>query len=126
LNKSPYLVTYIQSEQLGWYVVDFVAVDDMLAPINESRNYFYGSIAILIIVSVFATYMLYKHVRRPVIELTRGVRTIERGDYSARMPEHHSADFKFLFNSFNRMAEKIENLIQTVLTERIRIREAEL
>jgi two-component system sensor histidine kinase YesM len=126
LEHSPYFVTYIQSEQLGWYVVDYVAVDDILAPINESRNYFYGSIAILIIVSLFATYMLYKHVQRPVRELTRGVRTIERGDYSARMPEQSSADFKFLFNSFNRMAERIENLIQTVLTERIRIREAEL
>lgn len=126
VQQSPYLVTYIQSEQLGWYVVDYVAVDEILAPINESRNYFYGSMAILIIVSLFATFMLYRHVQIPVRELTRGVRTIERGNYSARMRGHHSADFKFLFSSFNRMAERIENLIQTVLTERIRIREAEL
>lgn len=126
LRQSPYFVTYIQSEHLGWYVVDYVAVDDILAPINESRNYFYGSIAIMILVSLLAAYMLYRNVQRPVRELTRGVRTIERGNYSARMQEHHSADFKFLFSSFNRMAERIENLIQTVLTERIRIREAEL
>lgn len=126
LHEGPYFVTYVRSGQLGWYVVDYIAVDEILAPINESRNYFYISIAILIILSIFAAYMLYRHVQRPVKELTQGVRTIERGDYSARMAENHSADFKFLFNSFNRMADRIENLIQSVLSERIRTREAEL
>lgn len=126
LQGKPYIVTYVRSGQLGWYVADYIAVDDILAPINESRNYFYLSIAILIILSIFAAYMLYRHVQRPVRELTLGVRTIERGNYSARMAENHSADFKFLFNSFNRMAERIENLIQSVLSERIRTREAEL
>src|SRR5690606_10501635 len=47
LRGAPYFVTYLQSEQLGWYVVDYVAVDDILAPINESRNYFYSTIAFL-------------------------------------------------------------------------------
>lgn len=126
IDGSPYFVTYDQSEQLGWYIVDYVAVEEILAPINESRNYFYFSIFILIMLSLFAAFMLYKHVQIPVKELTLGVRTIERGNYSARMPEKSSTDFKFLFNSFNRMADRIETLIQSVLSERIRTREAEL
>jgi len=126
IDHSPYFVTYIQSEQLDWYMVDYVAVEKILAPINESRNYFYLSIAILILLSLFAAFMLYKHVQMPVRELALGVRTIERGDYSARMPDKTSSDFMFLFNSFNRMADRIEKLIQSVLTERIRTTEAVL
>lgn len=126
IGKSPYIVSYLQSEQLGWYVVDYAEVQEILTPIEESRNYFYLSMAFLIVLSLFATYMLYKHVRLPIRDLTLAVRLIQRGNYSARMNEPDSADFKYLFMSFNRMAEQIENLIQSVLTEKIRTREAEL
>ncbi|MEK3722715.1 sensor histidine kinase [Paenibacillus sp. FSL H8-0034] len=126
VEGKTYLVTYIQSKQLGWYVVDYVALQQILSPILESRNYFYSCVAALILLSILAVYLLYRHVQVPIRELVQGVRRIEKGQYSNRMPLTTSSEFVFLFNSFNRMAAQIENLIESVLTEQIRSKEAVL
>jgi two-component system sensor histidine kinase YesM len=126
IEGKTYLVTYIESQQLGWYVVDYVAVQQILSPIIESRNYFYLCVAALILLSILAVYLLYRNVQVPIRELVQGVRRIEKGQYSTRMPLTTASEFVFLFNSFNRMAAQIENLIESVLTEQIRSKEAVL
>lgn len=126
IEGKKYLITYIQSKQLGWYVVDYVPIQKILSPITESRNYFYLCVAFLIILAVLSVLLLYRHVQVPIRELVHGVRRIEKGNYSSRMRLNTSSEFVFLFNSFNRMAEQIENLIETVLLEKIRSRDAVL
>ncbi|WP_165452486.1 sensor histidine kinase [Paenibacillus thalictri] len=126
VNNNKYLVTYIQSKQLGWYVVDYVPLENILTPITTSRNYFYSCVAVLILLSTLAMFLLYRHVQVPIRELVHGVRRIEKGQYSSRIRLNTSSEFIYLFNSFNRMAAQIENLIETVLTEQIRSREATL
>jgi len=124
IADSLYLVTYIKSKQLGWYVVDYVPVQQILSPILASRNYFYSCVSVLVLLSILAVYLLYRHVQVPIRELVKGVRYIEKGQYSARMPSKTASEFSYLFNSFNRMAAQIENLIESVLTEQIRSKEA--
>jgi two-component system sensor histidine kinase YesM len=126
VDGKKYLVTYIQSKQLGWYVVDYIAVQNILSPIMESRNYFYFCVTILIFLSVLSVFLLYRHVQVPIQELIHGVRRIEKGHYSSRMRSTTASEFAFLFNSFNQMAAQIENLIESVISEQLRSREAVL
>lgn len=126
LNGNNYLVTSMSIPALGWYLVDFVKLEDILQPIVLSRNLFYGAVALLLILSIIAGYLLYRNVQRPIAMLMRGVQHLRAGDYSIRITDHPNNEFAFLFRRFNEMAEEIEQLIQKVYAEQLRSREANL
>lgn len=126
LKGSDYLINAKQIPALGWHVVDYVPLDTVTRPIVKSRNLFYGSIACLLVMSIFAAYMLYKNVQRPIFQLIRSVHKLKIGDYTVRLTSRPNNEFTFLFDRFNEMAAEIEQLIQKVYVEQLRSREANL
>ncbi|MHA6483419.1 cache domain-containing sensor histidine kinase [Paenibacillus sp. strain BS8-2] len=125
IDEQEYLVTYVPSEELGWLLVDYTAVEKVLTPVNESRNSFLLSTSVLFMLSVAAAYLLYTQVVVPIKSLMNGTQRLELGDYKHRIQSKHSGnEFKVLFLRFNRMAERIQTLIETVYEEKIRVREA--
>ncbi|WP_433753855.1 sensor histidine kinase [Paenibacillus amylolyticus] len=126
LNETEYYVSYIQSKSLGWYYVDYVPMQQILKPITSSRNLFYASIAVLIVMSVVVLYTLYRSVQLPLLQLVKGTNRLSTGDFSVRL--HHPArnEFSLLFARFNIMAQRIQELIENVYEEKLRSREATL
>lgn len=124
LNGHQYLMSYVQLQGPGWYLVDYLPMEEVLAPVTKSRNLFYFSSIILLVFSVIAAYILYRNVQVPVRELVRHVQRIKRGDYSSRVRMEGGSEFSFLFHRFNEMAETIQDLLEKVYEERIRSREA--
>ncbi|MGN7413041.1 sensor histidine kinase [Paenibacillus sp. SAF-068] len=126
LNQTEYYVSYIQSKSLGWYYVDYVPMQQILKPITSSRNLFYASIAVLIVMSVVVLYTLYRSVQLPLLQLVKGTNRLSTGDFSVRL--HHPArnEFSLLFARFNIMAQRIQELIENVYEEKLRSREATL
>ena len=126
LNGQQYLVTSLSIPALGWYLVDYVTLEEIVQPIVLSRNLFYGSVALLLLLSIIAGYLLYRNVQRPIAMLMRGVQHLRAGDYSVRVQDSPNNEFTFLFRRFNEMATEIEQLIQKVYVEQLRSREANL
>lgn len=126
LDSRSYLVSYAQSKQLDWYLVDYVPVQDILAPIRTSCNYFYLFIGVLLILGVISSFWLYRNVQIPVSELMQGVNRIKRGDFSARVQYRANNEFDFVIHHFNQMTEQIQILIEDVYAEKLRSREATL
>lgn len=126
MNQTEYYVSYIQSDSLGWYYVDYVPMQQILRPITSSRNLFYASIAVLIAMSVVVLYVLYRSVQLPLLQLVKGTNRLSTGDFSVRL--HHSSrnEFSLLFARFNIMAQRIQELIENVYEEKLRSREATL
>jgi two-component system sensor histidine kinase YesM len=126
LDSNKYLVNYVKSKPLGWYLVDYVPLEQTLLPITESRNFFYIFIALLLIAGMVAVYLLYRHVQIPIAKLLQGVLQLKRGVYSARIEYRPNNEFDFLIRRFNEMAEEIQELIEKVYAEQLRSREATL
>ncbi|MDB5054081.1 MAG: sensor histidine kinase [Bacilli bacterium] len=126
IEKHQFLVSFVKSTQMGWYLVDYVPLQNILAPITKSSNFFYISVGMLLILSVMASFLLYKNVQIPIRKLLGSVQRIKRGDFSARIEYHAKNEFDFLFLRFNEMAEQIQLLIENVYAEKIRSREATL
>lgn len=126
LNKQRYVVNFVRSESLDWYLVDYVPLASVLSPITTSRNFFYTSIALLLGLSILAALLLYRNVQRPIQLLLRGVKRIKGGQYSTRLANQPNNEFDFLFASFNEMAEQIQELIEKVYVEKLRSSEATL
>jgi two-component system sensor histidine kinase YesM len=126
IGDQEYLVSFTKSRQLGWYLVDYVPVQRMLSPITTTRNLFYASIFLLLIMGVIASFLLYRNVQIPIINIIRTVQKMKRGDLSSRIEYRYKNEFDDLIQHYNEMAGRIQVLIEDVYTERIRTREATL
>ncbi|MFD0713992.1 sensor histidine kinase [Paenibacillus sp. GCM10027626] len=124
VNGADYLVNYVKSAELGWYLVDYVPLQKILAPVTESRTFFYLFLGIMLLVSITISYVLYQNIRIPIKNLIRSVQQLKKGNYATRISMKGGNDFTFLIQRFNEMAEQIENLVGKVYAEEIRSREA--
>ncbi|MFC4776680.1 histidine kinase [Paenibacillus sp. GCM10023252] len=127
IDGEEYMTTIQKSDTLEWYLIDYVPVDDILAPIRQSSLLFYTTLAILIVIGSALSYTIYKNVQQPILMLVGTVRALMRGDYSKRITYysgHH--EFQYLIDQFNLMAQQIQELIEKVYESRIRMQEAKL
>ncbi|REE66659.1 two-component system sensor histidine kinase YesM [Paenibacillus taihuensis] len=112
------------SDEMGWTLVDYVPMKDILKPVTKSTQLFYSIVSLLILVALSAAGLLYFHIQVPVRQLIRGVQYFKNGQYSARLREKTNNDFQLLFSRFNQMTAEIQQLIEQVHAEEIRSREA--
>ncbi|NHN34194.1 sensor histidine kinase [Paenibacillus agricola] len=126
INEVKYMLSYAKSGTLDWYLVDVVPLENVLAPITTSRNLFYTTISMLLLTSIMASYLLFKNVQVPITRLIASVNNLKRGNFSTRLTQKASREFTILFNHFNSMAEQIQDLVEKVLREKIRARDATL
>lgn len=126
INGEQYMVSYIQSKALGWTLIDYVPMNELVAPIVKSRNLFFSSVALLLMMSVLASILLYRNVHIPIYRLIKSLRSVEQGDYSTRVVLNKNNEFGYLFVRYNQMVRQIQELIEKVLVEEIRSREATL
>jgi len=126
LGGENYLVSSVKSSYLDWHLVDVVPLEQILGPISFSRNLFYLSMVLLFAVGISASILLYRNVQRPIRQLIKGLQSVQRGDYSVRISSNVRNEFSFLFYRFNDMSRQIQDLIENVLNEKLRSREATL
>jgi len=126
LDGKSYLLNSIKSPNLNWHLVDVVALEQVLGPISYSRNIFYLTMVLLFVVGITASILLYRNVQRPIKQLIGGLQRVKRGDFTVRIYSKESNEFSFLFHRFNEMSRQIQDLIENVLNEKLRAREATL
>lgn len=126
IEQQEYLVSYVKSVQLGWYLVDYVPVQQIMSPITKSRALFYVTLGLLLMMSVLAAFLLYRNVQIPIVTMIRSVQRMKRGDLSTRIHFKAKNEFDYLIQRFNEMAEQIQELVENVFAEKIRSREATL
>jgi two-component system, sensor histidine kinase YesM len=124
LGSRKYLVNYQKSNNLGWYLIDYMPIEEILAPINRSNKLFSITIASSFLLIILVWGMLYRKVQIPINTLVRSLQKIKERDFSVRIEKQLSNEFGILFTSFNEMADEIQELIGKVYTEKIRAQEA--
>ena len=126
LHNKRYLISSVKSFLLGWYLVDVVPLDEIIDPIAISRDMFYLAMILLVLVGISSSVLLYRNVQRPIRRLIQGLQSVQRGDFSTRISTNVNNEFTFLFYRFNDMSKQIQDLIENVLNEKLRAREATL
>ncbi|GGG53992.1 sensor histidine kinase [Paenibacillus radicis (ex Gao et al. 2016)] len=126
LDHKRYLISSVKSLSLDWQLVDIVPLDQIVGPISSSRNLFYLAMVLLFIVGISSSVLLYRNVQRPIRKLIRGLQSVQRGDFSVQIDSNVNNEFAFLFYRFNDMSKQIQSLIENVLNEKLRAREATL
>jgi two-component system sensor histidine kinase YesM len=126
LEDGDYLVNIVKSETIGWYLIDYLPITEIMKPIDLTKRLFYYSVVALLLLCSIAAYLLYAQVQVPIRRLVVGFQKLKNGDYSFRIQPRGHSEFTFLYTRFNRMVEQIQELFETVYLEKIHVREARL
>ncbi|TNJ63176.1 sensor histidine kinase [Paenibacillus hemerocallicola] len=124
LDNKRYLIYFFQSPKLGWTLIDYVPLADIVAPLTKSRYLFYVTVGLLLFLGGAAAYLLYVHVQVPVELLTESVSKLKKGQFSVRLPLNRNREFRRLIAQFNEMAAQIQHLVEKVYSEELRSKEA--
>ncbi|MEF3305397.1 sensor histidine kinase [Paenibacillus sp. GYB003] len=124
LDDKQVLVYVLPSPKLGWTLVDYVPLEDILAPMTKSRYLFYATVTLLLLLGAAAAAILYFHVQMPVRRLSESVSRLKRGEFSVRIEGTSNRDFRPLIGQFNEMAARMQHLVEKVYLEEIRAKEA--
>lgn len=124
-NGKAYLsYTYVPS--LDAYLCNYVPLNIIHAPIIKSRNLFYASLALLILLGFVVSYLLYLHVQKPISAIVKGLKQFETGNYSFRIHKRFHNEFDYMMLRFNDLGAEIQHLIHHVFEEQNRSRLATL
>ncbi|SFF37667.1 Histidine kinase-, DNA gyrase B-, and HSP90-like ATPase [Paenibacillus algorifonticola] len=120
------MILYAKSEATGWYLIEYMPLESILSPITSSRNWFWLSLSLILLISVLSAFLLYRNVQVPIRELYLAAKRLRRGDYAVRVGSRKHDEFGYLFEQFNMMSEQIQHLINSIYAEKLRAREATL
>ncbi|MBB6734672.1 histidine kinase [Cohnella zeiphila] len=123
-GDGAYQVHMEMVKPLGWYLVDYVPIGTIMAPIKRNQMTFYAISGMMLFMACILGFILYRSIRIPFRKLMQGMNFIEKGIYTSRMKNPPKGEFRYLYDRFNSMASRIEELIEDVLKEQIRTKEA--
>jgi len=127
-------IAYAPIRSVNWSVGVVMPVDEVLAPIVETREsilsasedtalhisdqqdrmkpIFTGAFIALLAVVALLTLVVTRHITRPIEELQRGSEAIGKGDLGHRVEVKTGDEFEDLAGSFNRMAADLKGHIE--------------
>ena len=124
VNKERYMVNYVMSTKLNWYLIDYTPMNQISDQIKSVNLLFYSIMGLILVSSILAFFLLYRNVQIPISSLIKGVQQIKAGNFSTRIKHPPNSEFSFLFTNFNEMAVRIEELVENEYKQKILYREA--
>ncbi|GAB6928175.1 hypothetical protein JCM10914A_21580 [Paenibacillus sp. JCM 10914] len=124
-GQQAYL-SHLYVPALDAYLIDYVPLNVIHAPVIESRNLFYLGLLAVVALGLAASYLLYLNVQKPISAIVRGLKQFEIGDYTYRIRKRFHNEFDYMVRRFNDMGTKIEHLILNVYEEQNRSKLATL
>ncbi len=124
-NNKDYLFSMQRSDKLGWRVVSAVSLEEVTSE-NAKIQSVILIVGILCLVFAFVmSYVISHTVTKPVHKLAGIMSAIMDGDMGVRADTEIRGELGTLANGFNELMDKIEGLIQEVLSEQKTRREFE-
>jgi len=126
IEDKTYTYAYESSKLLGASLVVYVPEESFLGPIQwYKRLYVLLAVTSLLVVVFFSTW-IYKLVHQPMYRLTGAFRKLEKGDFGSLLASDRKDEFNYLYQQFNKMSGRLQQLIRDVFEQELRLNRAEL
>jgi two-component system sensor histidine kinase YesM len=126
LDGRNYLCTYATSEVTGWKQIVLIPIDRLTEEAKSTRDITLLLVALLIGAALFLSIWLTLKLTRPMRDLMRTMKQVNKDNLDVQFPVKHSDEFGILAKQFNSMIRRIRNLVEEVYLTQNRKREAEL
>ncbi|MGJ9385810.1 sensor histidine kinase [Salipaludibacillus sp. CF4.18] len=123
-DKNPDLITYSESEQLGWTLATTIPYHEVTQGIEYIKKIILKTIVISLIIVIVIGYSFSSNLLRPIRRLKDSVSWVDEENFSLRVPVESKDEIGQLTEGFNNMMDRISSLVQEVYIAQIK--EAEL
>ncbi|MFC4598584.1 sensor histidine kinase [Cohnella hongkongensis] len=126
MEGRPHLLTYESSEKSGMTLIVSLPEERILGPLNLYRNWTWALSGLALVIVLFFSWQIFRLIHQPLKRLVRAFRRVEDGDLTVSVQHDHADEFRYLYNQFNRMVERVGTLIREVYEQKIRSQRAEV
>lgn len=114
------------SQYTGWTVVGVIPYSEVIQRGQNIKNVFILLSIVCIIMVLAASALISRGVTKPIKNLQKAMSEFEKGNTEVQVHIHSYNEVGELSLSFNRLIEKVNNLIMSIRSIEIKKREAEL
>lgn len=126
INKKKYYIISTFSKYLNVSFVQYVPLEDIFK-VPDRYGYFLWLYAVLSVVIMFAySFSTYKFVKYPVNIILKSFRRVEEGDLTTRVQMKAANEFNDLFEGFNKMVFRLNELIERVYKQELYVKKSEI
>ena len=126
MNSDSFFVTRQSSKTSLVEVIQLLSQNDIIEPLRPLRLinivFFIGSVLMIVIYVLFTN----RIIKKPMVKFADAFRQLEIGDFESRLDIDKNDDFAYLYNSYNQMLDKLDQLIYEVYDTKINLQRSEL
>lgn len=126
LGAKEYMLIQGDVENIRAKLFIFIPMQDILFNISVLTKFLLLICFIVLLVSILCTAVISRYFYRPIGILKRSMYQVKDGNLSVTIAETRKDDFQDIYDTFNDMTCRLEQLIQTVAEERTLNENAEL
>lgn len=121
-----HMVIYDTSDTHGFKLINVVPVSALTGESASIRNFTIFIVIFGVLISYCTAFLLSDYITRPLHKLRRLMRQVEKGDLEVTFDSKYRDEVGHLGGSFNRMLQRIKELINQVYEKQLKVQEAEI
>lgn len=128
-NGAMSFVSVKKSAHSGWHFIYMISCKDILSNIYNMNKLYIAVLLLIVMIAIITGYGFTNAISRPLAQLTKTMKVVEGGDYSAVSEiDPHGGIFSItevlqLSNNFTRMIKEIDHLINEGYVKQLTILE---
>ncbi|MDF2645592.1 MAG: histidine kinase [Paenibacillus sp.] len=125
-DRTDQLIVAAKAKMSDWTVIGFTPKGDINAEVVKTREYLYVVIVVLVILSTALASLISRNIASPLKLLIREMKQVEMGNFKGSVTVKSFEEINSLVSSFNRMVNRMEELIERITLSSMSEKNAEL
>ncbi|MCJ8013643.1 histidine kinase [Paenibacillus sp. KQZ6P-2] len=118
-QKERYMLAYRLSPTLGMYMVTFIPESSLLGELRKYEIKLWILFAVSLILIVLFSYSIYRIIHKPLKKLVIAFKRTKTGQLQPIEVPRRNDEFAYLYQGYNDMVERLDELISEVYHQKI-------
>lgn len=126
IHNQEFIAAREQSDHFNYSLLVYLPSELLLKPVLQYRIWFWMLFGISACIIPLFAYGIFRLIHRPLLQLVRAFRKIEAGDLEVIAIPSRKDEFRYLYDQFNAMVNRLKLSIQQVYETKINAQRSEL
>jgi two-component system sensor histidine kinase YesM len=126
LHGKELIVTFSTSKLTGWKIIGVSVKEELTRNLQRIQKISFLVLLSILFIIIFLTIYLSNLLTNPIQELQRVMKRVSENDLSTQVRIHTRDELGKLGESFNRMTNRIQELMENIVADQIKIRKLEM
>lgn len=126
VDKEQRLLSVKTGGYTGWKIIGVWQLDKVIINYGEIRNFLVLSILAVLVMCILGTFYISNRLSSPLYKLQKSMKLVEQGNFDIRIEEGGEYVVRELSKTFNKMVQRIRELMDEIVKEQDDKRKKEL